>query len=114
MMAAGQHDMTEIIGTHGKLIVNANPSKDLVEIHEPTGIRREIGPSYYERFGSAFVTESNEFTACVLDDKKLPFKLAGAIQAVQIGCALQESLRTGKKIEFDELGQRITEDRARL
>ena len=27
-------------------------------------------PSYYERFKEAFVTEVNEFTACVLDDKR--------------------------------------------
>lgn len=27
--------------------------------------------------------------------------------AVRIGCALQESLITGKKIEFDEKGERV-------
>lgn len=27
-------------------------------------------PTYYERFREAFVTEVNEFTACVLDDKR--------------------------------------------
>ena len=107
MMAAGQHDMTEIIGTEGKLVVNGSPQTNLVEMHEASGVRREIPPHYYGRFGEAFVTESNEFTECVLDDKKLPFKLTGAVQAVKIGCALQESLRTGKKIEFDEIGNRI-------
>ena len=34
--------------------------------------------------------------------------LEGAVKAVAIGCALQESLITGKKIDFDERGQRIT------
>jgi len=48
----------------------------------------------------------------VLDNTKLPFKLAGAVQAVRIGAALQEALRTGKKLEFDEIGQRL--DKARL
>lgn len=33
MMAAGQHDMTEIIGTEGKLTVNANPQSSLVDIY---------------------------------------------------------------------------------
>ncbi|KAG9571339.1 NAD(P)-binding protein, partial [Aureobasidium melanogenum] len=107
MMAAGQHDMTEIIGTEGKLTVNANPSGTLVEMSEPSGIRREIPGDYYGRFYEAFVREANEFTAACLDNTKLPFKLSGAVQAVKIGCALQESLNSGKKIEFDETGRRI-------
>ncbi|KAI0466533.1 hypothetical protein F4859DRAFT_497109 [Xylaria cf. heliscus] len=107
MMAAGQHDMTEIIGTEGKLAVNANPQGTLVEMYEPQGVRREIPADYYGRFEHAFVTEANEFTAACLDNKKLPFKLSGAVQAVQIGCALQESLNSGQKIFFDETGRRI-------
>lgn len=107
MMAAGQHDMTEIIGTEGKLSVNANPQSTLVEMHEATGVRRQIPPDYYGRFEQAFVTESNEFTAACLDNVRLPFKLSGAVQAVKIGCALQESLNSGKKIDFDETGRRL-------
>lgn len=109
MMAAGQHDMTEIIGTDGKLTVNANPMGSLVEMHEPQGIRREIPDNYYGRFEYAFVTESNEFTAACLDNTPLPFKLTGAVQAVKIGCALQESLNSGKKINFNKAGERIEE-----
>lgn len=107
MMAAGQHDMTEIIGTEGKLAVNANPQGTLVEMYEAAGVRREIPGDYYGRFENAFVTEANEFTAACLENKKLPFKLTGAIQAVKIGCALQESLTSGKKINFDETGRRL-------
>lgn len=107
MMAAGQHDMTEIIGTEGKLTINANPVGTLVEMHEPKGIRREIPENYYGRFEYAFVTEANEFTAACLDNTKLPFKISGAVQAVKIGCALQESLNSGQKISFDETGRRI-------
>ncbi|KAK5110310.1 hypothetical protein LTR85_001291 [Meristemomyces frigidus] len=107
MMAAGQHDMSEIIGTDGKLTINANPISNLVDMFENTGVRREIPPHYYGRFEQAFVTEANEFTAACLDNLKLPFKLTGAVQAVKIGCALQESLISGKKISFDETGRRI-------
>ena len=114
MNMPGQHDMTEVIGTHGKLTVNANPADNLVEVHEPAGIRRRVGDTYYDRFEHAFVKESNEFTECVLDDRKLPFKLAGAVQAVKIGCALQESLISGKKITFDEMGNRTEEPKAKL
>lgn len=111
IMAAGQHDMTEIIGPEGKITVNANPVGSLVEMSEPSGVRREIPPDYWGRFQHAFVTEANEFTEACLDNKKLPFKLSGAVQAVKIGCALQEALNSGKKINFDETGRRIEEAR---
>ncbi|KAH7359260.1 hypothetical protein B0T11DRAFT_259176 [Plectosphaerella cucumerina] len=111
MMAAGQHDMTEIIGTDGKLAVNANPTGSLVEVFESTGVRREIPHDYYGRFEYAFVTEANEFTAACLDNTRLPFKLSGAVQAVAIGCALQESLNSGQKIYFDETGRRVEQPR---
>ncbi|KXT13663.1 hypothetical protein AC579_4996 [Pseudocercospora musae] len=115
MMAAGQTDTTEIIGTHGKIVVNGNPQNNLVELHEGSGIRREVPQTYYDRFEHAFVTESNEFTEAVLDDKALPFGLQGAIQAVRIGDAMTKSLRTGWKIEFNEIGEEVEEEvKARL
>ena len=107
MMAAGQEDSTEIIGTEGKLTVNMQPQTNLVNVYEASGIRREIPGTYYGRFEQAFVTEANEFTAACLDDGTLPMKLTGAVQAVKIGCALQESLVTGAKIWFDETGRRV-------
>lgn len=106
MMAAGQEDSTEIIGTEGKLAVNTQPQQNLVNVYESNGIRKEIPQTYYDRFEHAFVTEANEFTACCLDNTKLPLKLSAAIQAVTIGCALQEALITGKRIFFDETGRR--------
>lgn len=111
IMAAGQHDMTEIIGTEGKITVNANPVGNLVEMSEPAGVRREVPQDYYGRFEMAFVKESNEFVEACLENKKLPFKLTGAVQAVRIGCALQEALNSGKKINFDETGRRIEDAR---
>ena len=71
------------------------------------GFRREIPGDYYGRFEYAFVTEANEFTAACLDNKKLPFEFKGAVQAVSIGCALQESLNSGKTIYFDKNGRRV-------
>ncbi|KIX09275.1 uncharacterized protein Z518_00354 [Rhinocladiella mackenziei CBS 650.93] len=115
MMAAGQEDTTEITGTAGKLAINTQPISNLVNIYESTGIRREIPPHYYGRFREAFITEANEFTACCLDDTEPPMKLEGAVNAVRIGQALQESLITGEKIKFGENGRRIDERfRARL
>ena len=114
MMASGQHDMTEIIGTEGKISVNQNPLGTLVDLWEPNGIRKEIPQDYYGRFREAFITEANEFTECCLDDKPLPTRLQSAFNALAIGVALQQSLRTGKKIYFDEIGRVKPEEKAKL
>lgn len=126
MMAAGQEDCkwrradsewsghsltlstgTEITGTEGKVAINTYPVGTLVNIYEPSGIRREIPQDYYGRFREAFITEANEFTACCLDNTEVPLRLEGAVAAVKIGAALQESLISGRKIEFNENGQRV-------
>lgn len=107
MMAHGQEDTTEIIGTEGKLTVNANPQANFVNTYTSTGINREVPPHYYGRFENAFVQEANEWTTACLDDTKLPMKLSGALRAVEIGSYLQEALRTGRKLYFDETGRRV-------
>lgn len=107
MMAAGQHDMTEILGPKGKLVVNGHPQANLVEVHAPGGVVRELPQNYYGRFEPAFVTMSNEFTAACLDGTPLPFELSGASTALEIGTYLQESLNSGQKINFDKTGRRI-------
>jgi len=107
MMAAGQMDCTEVFGTNGQIAVNTQPQSNLVNLFESTGVRREIPPDYYGRFREAFITEANEFTAACLDNLPPPMSLEGAVKAVRIGSALQESLISGKKIEFDESGNRV-------
>ena len=115
MNPPGQHDMTEIIGTKGKLAVNANPTTGLLESHTETGIHRDIPQNYYERFEQAFVEEARQFTDAVLDDKVVPVDMESSVEAVRIGVALQESLRSGKKIFFDRRGERVEEGvKARL
>ncbi|KAJ5787738.1 hypothetical protein N7457_002728 [Penicillium paradoxum] len=107
MMAAGQEDVTEIIGTMGKLAVNTQPALNHLSIFDASGVRREIPQTYYDRFEGAFVTEANEFSAACLDGTALPIELGDAVEAVRIGAALQEALITQKKIFFDENGERV-------
>jgi myo-inositol 2-dehydrogenase/D-chiro-inositol 1-dehydrogenase len=109
MNPPGQHDMTEIIGTTGKLSVNANPSTNLLESHLSTGIHRDVPQNYYERFENAFVQEAREFTDAVLEGKQVPIDLESSMEAVRIGVALQESLRSGKKIWFNKEGAQVDE-----
>ncbi|KAF2793775.1 NAD(P)-binding protein [Melanomma pulvis-pyrius CBS 109.77] len=107
MMAHGQEDVTEVIGTEGKLSVNLNPQSNLVNLYHAGGITREVPPHYYGRFEMAFVKEANEFTDACLDNTPLPMKLRNAVKAVEIGAWLQEALVTGKQIHFDDTGRRI-------
>ena len=106
MMAAGQEDTTEIIGTEGKLTVNMAPTKNLVNIHVEGGVKKEIPQDYFQRFEKAFVTEGAEFVKACLDNTALALDLQEAVRAVNIGRALQDSLISGKKIEFDGAGNR--------
>ncbi|OAK93692.1 NAD(P)-binding protein [Phaeosphaeriaceae sp. SRC1lsM3a] len=114
MNPPGQHDMTEIIGTKGKLSVNANPTTGLLESHLSTGIHRDIPQNYYERFEHAFVEEARQFTDAVLENKEVPIDLTSSMEAVKIGVALQDSLKSGKKIVFGKDGKRVEEPRAKL
>ena len=107
MMAHGQEDTTEIIGTEGKVSVNMHPQSNLVQSYTGVGITREIPPHYWGRFEQAFVKESQEFADACLNNTPLPIKLSNAVKAVEIGAALQEALVTGKQIHFDEIGRRI-------
>ncbi|KAF1852189.1 NAD(P)-binding protein [Cucurbitaria berberidis CBS 394.84] len=110
MNPPGQHDSTEIIGTKGKLSVNANPTTSFLESHLSTGIHRDIPQTYYDRFEHAFVEEARQFTDAVLENKEVPVDLTSSMEAVRIGVALQDSLRSGKKIWFDREGKRVDED----
>lgn len=58
MMAPGQEDTTEIIGTQGKVVVNGNPQSTLVNTYTDRGITREVPADYYGRFEYAFVRVS--------------------------------------------------------
>lgn len=107
MMAHGQEDTTEVIGTEGKVSVNTNPQRNLVNYYHPGGITREVPADFWGRFEVAFVQEANEFTAACLDGTPLPMRLDNAAKAVEIGSYLQEALVTGKQIHFDEAGRRI-------
>lgn len=111
MMAHGQEDTTEVIGTKGKLTINGNPQKNLVNYYSEAGITREVPAHYYGRFEFAFVQEAHEFTAAVLDDKPVPLDIGLAHKALQLGKWLQESLVTGKQLAFNEKGERIEQAR---
>ena len=106
-MPHGQEDTTEVLGTEGKLAINAEPQLNLVRHSHNGGVTKAVPQHYYDRFENAFVTEANEYTACCLDNTPLPLKARDAVRAVEIGKALQEALVNGIQIKFDEAGRRL-------
>lgn len=106
IMPHGFDNPTEIIGTEGVLKINLHPRRDLVTVADRHGLGNDVMPDFYERYEKAFVTELRVFADCVLDDEELPYELETACKGMEIAAALQESLRTGKTILWDEQGNR--------
>ena len=109
------HDVcTEIVGTTGKVMVNVVPRLNNVTIAQTAGITHAVQPEYWERFEDAFATEANEFTSAILDNAPVPVKLELGLMSLKIGWALQEALLTGERIRFDEEGNQLDGEKARL
>ncbi|OCF40567.1 myo-inositol 2-dehydrogenase [Kwoniella heveanensis CBS 569] len=106
-MMHGHDCFTEVFGTESKVVVNGNPQLNRVEIRDAYGVRTESTPTYYERFKEAFVTEVNEFTEVVLDNKPLPVTAVDALEASKIAAALTHSFRTGQPVHFDDQNEPI-------
>lgn len=102
----GFDNPTEIIGTHGTIKVNMHPRRDLLTIADKNGIGNDVPPDFYERYEKAFVMELGVFADCLLDESELPYELDVAVKGMEVAEALQESLRTGRRIEWDEEGRR--------
>jgi myo-inositol 2-dehydrogenase / D-chiro-inositol 1-dehydrogenase len=104
------HDVcTEITGTEGKVMVNVIPKANNVVIADNLGIRHEVQPEYWQRFEDAFALEANEFVESVLKDKPVPLPLETGMMVMKIGRALQDSLLSGDRIQFNEKGERLDE-----
>ena len=102
----GFDNPTEITGTKGILKINLHPHRDLIQFASSDGISNEVGDDFYDRYEHAFVNELETFANAVLLDKALPFDLESSLRGMEIAEALQEALRTGNKIVWDEHGRR--------
>lgn len=105
--AAGYDNQTEIFGTHGKLSVNLVSKRDRLELSDENGVHVSALPSWYDRYKLSFVSELIAYTDAVLDQKPMPISLEACVTSLKIAQALQESFRSGKRLEFDEDGKRV-------
>lgn len=106
IQAHGFDNPTEITGTKGILKINLHPRRDLVEVADSEGIANAVGLDFYGRYEVAFKAELEAFARAVLSGENLPYTLEEALRGMEIAEALQESLRTGEKVMWDEHGRR--------
>jgi myo-inositol 2-dehydrogenase/D-chiro-inositol 1-dehydrogenase len=66
----GYNVETEIIGTKGILRIASVPQKNLVEVLDEQGVRKECSVNFLERFDTAYVNEVQEFVNCIIDGRK--------------------------------------------
>ncbi|KAL4794394.1 hypothetical protein BDV19DRAFT_379515 [Aspergillus venezuelensis] len=102
----GYDNFTEIVGSDGKIGINLIPTVNKVQVSGVDGIVQEDFSSWIDQYQEAFVTEMDIFTDAILEGNKLPMKLEAALTGLKIAEALQESLVSGKKIEFDKYWER--------
>lgn len=107
----GFDNPTEITGTLAVLKINLHPRRDLLELASPAAIANHVPPDFYERYEDAFKTELGTFADAVLRGAALPYGLDAALRGMEIAVALQEAVRSGGKVTWDERGRR-TDGRA--
>src|SRR5690348_10744981 len=100
MMAHGQEDSTDVIGTEGKTTVDAQPAKDLVNLRYAGGMTREVPEEFWAIFEHAFFRELREFAEACLFNKPLPMKLETAVKSREFAAALRRDLVAEKQIQF--------------
>lgn len=113
--AHGYDNTIEVFGTAGKISINIHPRANAVEVCDRDGfIKTPATPNWYERYAPAFVNEANQWVDAVLDKQPLPIPFESSLVSLKIATALQESLNTGRKIYFDQNGNREVEEMAKV
>lgn len=96
----GYNVETEIIGTKGTLRIASVPQKNLVEILDGGGVRRECSQDFLERFDDAYREEVREFASCILEGRKPKVSVQDGTRVLEIADSCRESFETGKLVEI--------------
>jgi myo-inositol 2-dehydrogenase/D-chiro-inositol 1-dehydrogenase len=97
----GYNVETEIIGTEGILRIANIPQKNLVEILDTNGVRKECSQNFLERFEQAYIDEVSEFVDCILEKRKPEITVYDGTKTTVIAYACKESFETGKLIDIN-------------
>lgn len=97
----GYNVETEIIGTKKILRIGSVPQKNLVEILDSSGVRRECSENFLERFENAYVNELEEFINCIVDGRKPEITVYDGTKVTQIAYRCKQSFETEKLLSID-------------
>ena len=96
----GYNVETEIIGTKGILRIANVPQKNLVEILDEHGVRKECSQDFLERFEQAYVEEINEFIDCILTGRKPEVTVYDGTKTTEIAYKCKEAFETNELIRL--------------
>ncbi|GHV30935.1 myo-inositol 2-dehydrogenase [Spirochaetia bacterium] len=96
----GYNVETEIIGTKGILRIASVPQKNLVEILDSYGVRKECSENFLERFDTAYVNEVQEFVNCIVEKRKPLVTVYDGTRVSEIAYTCKAAFETGELIRF--------------
>ncbi len=96
----GYNVETEIIGTKGILRIASVPYKNLVEVLDTNGVRRECSENFLERFESSYINEMQEFVYCILEERKPEVTVYDGTRVSEIAYTCKEAFETGELLRF--------------
>lgn len=98
--AHGSHVETEIIGTRGTLRIASVPAKNMLEIMDSHGVRRECHQDFLTRWHDAYVNELVEFCACIIEGRKPEVTVQDGTAVTRIAYRCKESFETRNMLTF--------------
>jgi myo-inositol 2-dehydrogenase / D-chiro-inositol 1-dehydrogenase len=96
----GYNIETEIIGTKATLRIGSVPQKNLVELLDHSGVRKECSQSFPERFSQAFESEMQEFVDCILENRKPGITAHDGTRATEIAIQSTQSFRNKELVKL--------------
>jgi myo-inositol 2-dehydrogenase/D-chiro-inositol 1-dehydrogenase len=96
----GYNVETEIIGTKGILRIASVPQKNLVEVLDGHGVRRECSANFLERFDTAYVNEVQEFVDCIIMGSKPLVTVYDGTRVSEIAYTCKSAFEQGTLLRF--------------
>jgi myo-inositol 2-dehydrogenase/D-chiro-inositol 1-dehydrogenase len=98
----GYNVETEIIGTKGILRIASVPQKNLVEVLDSHGVRRECSENFLERFDIAYVNEVQEFVNCIIEGRKPEVTVYDGTRVSEIAYTCKAAFESGELACFSK------------
>jgi len=96
----GYNVETEIIGTKGILRIGSVPQKNLVEILDEHGVRKECSENFLERFESSYIREMQEFVSCIRENRKPEITVYDGTRVTEIAYTCKNAFESGELLKF--------------